>query len=139
MSARRRACVAAAVIACVATGCGGSGSGDEASPEAQEVVKELESLRAGEIVIKGSSARAYGPYTLEPGGYVFRFEQQADGPARLVVALESKPGTRAQPYALLADSEEPSGTRPVVLTGRLYVHVVRAEAEYELRFTPKAS
>ena len=138
MSARRRAFVAGAVIACLATGCGGSGSSEDASPEAQEVVKELESLSAGEIVIKGSSPRSYGPYTLQPGGYVFRFEQQADGPARIVVALESKPGTRAQPYALLADSEERSGTRRVALAGKLYVHVARAEAEYELRFTPKA-
>ena len=102
-------------------------------------MKELGSLRAGEIVIKGSSPRAYGPYTLEPGGYVFRFEQQADGPARIVVSLESKPGSRAQPYALLADSEKRSGTRRVVLAGKLYVHVVRAEAEYELRFTPNAA
>ena len=102
-------------------------------------MEELESLSAGEIVIKGSSPRSYGPYTLQPGGYVFRFEQQADGPARIVVVLESKPGTRAQPYALLADSEERSGTRRVVLTGKLYVHVARAEAEYELRFTPKPS
>jgi hypothetical protein len=139
VSARRHAYLAAVVVVAVAAGCGGSGSGDAASPEAQEVVQELESLREGEIVIKGSSPREYGPYTLEPGGYVFRFEQQGDGPARIVVALESKPGSRAQPYALLVDSEEPTGTRRVALSGKLYVHVTRAEAEYELRFTPKGS
>jgi hypothetical protein len=139
MSARRHTYLAALVIAALAAGCGGSGSDDAASPEAQEVVQELESLREGEIVIKGSSAREYGPYTLEPGGYVFRFEQQVDSPARIVVALASKPGSRAQPYALLADSEERSGTRRVALSGKLYVHVARAEAEYELRFTPKGS
>jgi hypothetical protein len=139
MRVRRRACIAAAVIAAVAGGCGGSEPDDSADADAQEVVKELESLREGEIVIKGSSTRAYGPYTLEPGGYVFRFEQQADGPARILVALESKRGSRAEPYELLVDSQAPSGTRRVALSGKLYVHVVRAEAEYELRFTPKAS
>ena len=139
MSARRHAHVAVAVLAAVAAGCGGSGSGDTGSPEAQEVVQELESLREGEIVIKGSSPRAYGPYTLEPGGYVFSFEQQADASARIVVALESKPGSRKQPYALLANSEERSGTRRVALSGKLYVHVLSAAAEYELRFTPSGS
>ena len=139
VSRRGPAFAAAAALAVLAAGCGGSGSSDSAGPEAEEVVEELKSLRAGEIVIKGSSPRAYGPYTLERGGYVFRFEQQADGRARIVVALESKPGSRAQPYALLVDSEERSGTRPVALAGKLYVHVRSAEAEYELRLTPKAS
>jgi hypothetical protein len=140
VKARAHACVVAtALAASLVAGCGGSGSSDAASSDAQEVVKELRSLRAGEIVIKGSSPRAYGPYTLEPGGYVFRFEQQAEGPAKIMVALESKRGSRAEPYELLVDSEAPSGTRRVGLTGKLYVHVVRAEAGYELRFTPKTS
>lgn len=134
MRARRQACVAA-VIACLATGCGGSGSGDDASPEAQEVVKELESMKAGEIVIKGSSPRVYGPYVLENGGYVLSFEQPAS--ADLVVALESKPRSRAKPYKLLVDSSDRSGTRPVTLAGKLYVHVVAAGGDYELRLTPR--
>jgi hypothetical protein len=139
VSACRLAYVAAAVILAFGAGCGGSGSSDAESPDAQEVVAELESLQEGEIVIKGSSPRAYGPYTLKPGGYVFRFEQQAEGPARILVALESKRGSRAEPYELLVDSEAPSGMHRVGLSGKLYVHVVRADAEYELRFTPKAS
>ena len=137
MSARRRAFVAVSVLAVLTAGCGGSASGDAESPEAQEVVKELGALRPGEIVIKGSSPRAYGPYTLEPGGYVFRFEQQADGPARILVALESKRGSRAEPYELLVDSDAGSGRRRVALSGKLYVHVLSAAAEYELRFTPR--
>jgi hypothetical protein len=139
MMRRGHAWVAVGAVAVLMAGCGGSASSDAASSDAQEVVNELKSLRAGEIVIKGTSPRAYGPYTLEPGGYVLRFEQQAGGFARIVVALESKPGSRVQPYALLVDSQEQSGTRPVALSGRLYVHVVRAEAEYELRLTPKTS
>ena len=139
MSTRLHACISAVVIALAAAGCGGSGSDGAASPDAQDVVKELGAMSPGEIVIRGSSPRAYGPYTLEPGGYVFRFEQQADGPARIQVALASKRGSRDEPYELLVDSEAPSGTRPVALAGKLYVHVVSADAEYELRFTPKAS
>jgi hypothetical protein len=126
-------------VAIGAVGCGGSGSDDTPSPEAQEVVEELQSLREGEIVIKGTSTRAYGPYKLKPGGYVLRFEQEAAGGAKLVVALESKPGTRTRPYAVLVDSAERSGTRPVALSGRLYVRVVSAEGEYELRLIPNAS
>ena len=138
MSARRWASVAAAAILALGAGCGGSGSDEAESPDAQKVVQELESMREGEIVIKGSSPRAYGPYTLEPGGYVFRFEQESEGPARILVALESKRGSRTKPYELLVDSEAPSGRRRVGLSGKLYVHVMRADAEYELRFTPAA-
>jgi hypothetical protein len=135
MSARRQACVVAAVIACLAAGCGGSGSNEDANPEAQEVVKELESMKAGEILIKGSSPRVYGPYVLERSGYVLSFQQPAS--ADLVVALESKPRSRAKPYKLLVDSDDRSGTRPVTLTGKLYVHVVAAAGEYEVRLTPR--
>lgn len=135
VSTRRHACLAAAVLACLAAGCGGSGSSEDTSPEAQEVVKELESMKAGEIVIKGSSARVYGPYVLESGGYVLSFQQPAS--TDLVVALESKPRSRAKPYKLLVDSDDRSGTRPVTLTGKLYVHVVAAGADYELRLTPR--
>ena len=136
MSAARRASVLAVAVALVASGCGASASEEAGSSDAQKVVKELKSLRAGEIVIKGSSPRSYGPYVLEPGGYVLRFEHRNGDSAKIVVALESKPGSRAKPYALLVDSKERTGTRPVALSGRLYVHVVSAGAEYELRFTP---
>jgi hypothetical protein len=135
VSARRHACLAAAVIACLAAGCGGSGSGDDASPEAQEVVEELEAMKAGEILIKGSSPRVYGPYELERGGYVLSYQQPAS--TDLVVALESKPRSRVKPYELLVDSDDRTGTRPVTLTGKLYVHVVAADGEYELRLTPR--
>ena len=118
--------------------CGGSGS-DAAAPDAEAVVQELKSLEKGEILIKGSSPRVYGPYVLQPGGYVLRFEQPTAGDTapRLVVALESRRGSRSKPYALVVDAEDRSGTRPVGMSGKLYVHVVNAEGAYELRLTPK--
>jgi hypothetical protein len=126
-----------AVAVAVAIGCGGSGSDNAQRPEAQEVVEELQSLRKGEIVIKGTSPRAYGPYTLKPGGYVLTFEQEGADPSRIVVALESKPGSRRKPYALVVNSTDRMGKRAVGITGRLYVRVVSAEAEYELHLLPK--
>lgn len=133
------AAVVAAVLLALVVGCGGS-AGDDASGEAQEVVKELQSLEKGEILIQGMSPRVYGPYSLAPGGYVLHFEQPASGDAsRLVVALESKPGSRTAPYQQLVDSKNRSGTRRVTMSGKLYIHVVTAEAEYELRLTPRTS
>ncbi len=137
MSARKAFLVTAVLVA-VASGCGGSSSEAE-NPDAQAIVKELGSLREGEIVIKGSSPRVYGPYVLDRDAYVFRFEQPGSGGSpRLVVALESRPRSEEEPYELLVDSQDRSGTRPVTLKGKLYVHVVDAEADYELRFTPRA-
>ena len=135
MSART-ARVALLLAAAVASGCG-SQSGDSKG-EAQKVVKQLESLQKGEILIQGTSApRVIGPYEFKAGGYVFSFEHgEADG-ERLTVALESKPQSRAQPYQLLVDSDRGSGTSSVSLTGKLYVHVVDASGEYVLRFRPK--
>jgi hypothetical protein len=120
----------------IAGGCG-SQSGDS-SGEAQEVVEQLESLQKGEILIQGTSApRVIGPYEFKTGGYVFSFRHgEADG-ERLTVALESKPRSRTRPYQLLVDSDRGSGTSPVSLTGRLYVHVVEASGEYVLRYRPK--
>jgi hypothetical protein len=137
---RLAAGVAAALVA-VAAGCGGGGAeNDDASAQAREVVRELRSLERGEILIQGVSPRVYGPYTLAPGGYVLRFEQSGSGEgSRLVVALESKPGSRAAPYRLVVDSADRSGTRRVTMSGKLYVHVTRAGGEYELRLTPRRS
>lgn len=129
----------AAVVAAVlvfAPGCGGAGN-DDASGEAEEIVEQLQSLKKGEILIQGMSPRVYGPYALGSGGYVLHFEQAASGdPARLVVALESKPDSRAAPYQQLVDSKDQAGTRRVTMSGKLYVHVVAAEGRYELRLTP---
>lgn len=130
------AAVVAAMLAALA-GCGGSAN-DDAGAEAREVVRELRSLEEGEILIQGTSPRVYGPYSLAPGEYVLRFEQSGDA-GTLVVALESKPGSQAAPYQRLVDSEERSGTRRVTMTGKVYVHVVTAEAEYELRLRPRTS
>lgn len=134
-----RAAVAAAVLAALVTSCGGSRS-DDASSEAKEVVRELRSLERGEILIQGSSPRVYGPYSLKPGGYVLHFDQpDSDGASRLVVALESKPDSRVAPYQRLVDSRERSGTRRVAASGRLYVHVIAAGGEYEIRLKPQRS
>ena len=124
------------LAAAVANGCG-SQSGD-GKGEAEKVVKQLTSLQKGEFLIQGtSSPRVLGPYGFKPGGYVFSFEhREADG-ARLTVALESKPQSRAQPYQLLVDAKRGSGSTSVSLSGKLYVHVIAAGGEYVLRFTPK--
>ena len=130
---------AVAAAAALVAGCGGS-TRDDPGVEAEKVVEQLQSLERGEILIQGSSPRVYGPYSLEPGGYVLRFEQPGSGGAtRIVVALESKPGSRAAPYQKLVDSQERSGTRRITMNGKLYVHVVAAEAEYELRLKPRTS
>ena len=130
--------VVVVALAAGLVGCGGSGS-EDAGPDAQAVVDELKSLEKGEILIQGSSPRVYGPYVLKPGGYVLRFEQPEAGDTapRLVVALESRPGSRSKPYALVVDAEDRSGSRPVGMSGKLYVHVVTAEGAYEVRLTPK--
>ncbi|MBA3365271.1 MAG: hypothetical protein H0U03_05730 [Actinobacteria bacterium] len=98
-------------------------------------------MHRGEILIQGLTApRTVGPYVFKPGGYVFRFEQpgaRESDQKRLVVALESTPRSRAQPYQLLVDSGRGSGTKGVSVSGKLYVHVVRAPGDYVLRFTPK--
>ena len=130
--------VTAALVALV-VGCGGS-SNEDPSDEAQQVLEELQSLENGEILIQGTSPRVYGPYSLAPGGYVLRFEQRGAGDGtRLMIALESKPGSRAAPYQELVDSKDRSGTRSVTMSGKVFIHVVTAEAEYELRLTPGTS
>lgn len=131
----------ALLLAAAAAGACGSSSDDDGSGEAGKVVRQLESLQRGEFLIQGMTApRVLGPYVFKPGGYVFRFEQQGARESeeeRLIVALESTPGSRAEPYELLVDSGRGSGTKGVSLSGKLYVHVVRAPGDYVLRFTPK--
>ena len=127
------------VAAAVAGGCGSSS--DDVSGEAEKVVSQLDSLQEGEILIRGMSApRILGPYVFKPGGYVVNFEQPGAGESeqkRLIVALESTPRSRSHPYQLLVDSGRGSGTKGVSMSGKLYVHIVRATGDYVLRFTPK--
>ncbi|MDQ3823194.1 MAG: hypothetical protein M3321_08135 [Actinomycetota bacterium] len=102
-------------------------------------MSQLQSLEEGEIVVRGTTPRVYGPYAFARGGYVLQFDQPAPSDAtRLVVALESKPNSKSAPYQLLVDTEDRSGTRRVTLSGNLYVHVLTSTAGYELRFTPRA-
>lgn len=120
-------------------GCGGSDD-QTAGPEAEEVVSQLRDLKKGEILVQGSSERVYGPYSFAPGGYTLTFEQpDVAEAAKLVVALESTRGSKTAPYQLIVDSDERSGTRRVTVSGKLYVHVVTANAGYELRFTPRTA
>ena len=133
--------VAIALLVAVAAAGGCGSSSDDVSREAEKVVQQLDSLQRGEILIQGMTApRVVGPYVFKPGGYVLRFEQPGARESEekgLIVALESKPGSRAQPYQLLVDSGRESGTKEVSVSGKLYVHILRAPGDYLLRFTPK--
>jgi hypothetical protein len=137
-----RACAAVAVAFLLVAGLGACGTGsDDGSEAAQEVVKDLEALRKGEILIKASSSpQVYGPYVFRDGGYNLRFEHGTadDSSGRLVVALESKPRSEREPYQLVVDSTKPAGTERVTVDGKLYVHVREAGGDYVLRFTPRS-
>ena len=127
------------VVALVSVGAIGCGSEkDDGSAEAREVIQEIESLRPGEILIKGSSApRVYGPYDFRNGGYRVRFEhgRPEETPRRLVVAVSQKPdGTAKQPTI---DSTSARGTATVTTHGRVYVAVREATAPYVIRFIPR--
>jgi len=136
-TALTRAAVAAGLLLTV----GGCGSGsDTEGEEAERVLGEIKSLKEGEFLIRGMTApRVIGPYTFEPGGYVFRFEHATsdEGDDRIVVVLESRPNSRRDPYQRLVDTAAQSGSAKVGVSGRLYVHVFRADGDYVLRFTPK--
>jgi hypothetical protein len=135
-----RVCVAIAVAFLLVASLGGCGSSDDGDQAAQEVVKDIESLGKGDILIRASSSpRVYGPYRFRSSGYTLRFEHRAgDESSRLVVALESTPRSEHEPYQLVVDSTRPAGTERVTVTGKLYVHVQEAGGDYVLRFTPRS-
>lgn len=125
--------VAVAVVAAI--GCGSSAD-ETATPagDADAILRDIKALKPGERLVKSSRVpRFSGPYTFRRG-YVFRW-QQADG-GRLTVALESRRGSRQQPYQLF-DGTGRSGARRVTVQGRLHVHVLKASGPYVLRFTPE--
>jgi hypothetical protein len=117
-------------------GCGGSS--DDAEAEAQNVLQNIKALKPGEILIHGQRREKYsGPYTLQRGGYVLRFQREGES-GKLTVALESQRGSKQAPYQLLlADSEQKAGSREVTLSGNFYVHIRSTAEGYVLRFTPK--
>lgn len=126
----------AAAALLLAAACGSSADAEGEGGEAQQVLKEIESLQEGEILIRGLAApRVTGPYRFKPGGYVLRFEQTVDG--RMLVALESHPNSRRDPYQRLVATSARSGSAQVGLSGMFYVHVIDAAGDYTLRFTPK--
>ena len=108
---------------------------DDGAAGAEEVFKDIKSLREGEILIKGSSSRVYGPYSFDRPAYDLNFEHASGG--RLVVALASKRTSEQQPFQLVVDTAARRGTAPVTVRGRLYVDVRESEGEYVLRFTPR--
>jgi hypothetical protein len=121
-----------ALCVLVAGGCGGSDP--DASPDdARSVLENLESLGKGEIVIQASSSRTFGPFTFQPGGYVFRFERTGRG--RLTVTLEL--GPRQGQAVEVIDTTAESGRRSVTASGKLRVRVTSTARSYELRFTPR--
>jgi hypothetical protein len=78
-----------------------------------------------------------GPYTLRDGGYVLRFQRLGDE-GRVTVSLESRKGSRQQPYELvLSDFDRQAARRNVTLTGRVYVHVQSSADGYLVRLTPR--
>jgi hypothetical protein len=130
------AVLAFAVLAVVASGCGGSEGNEDA--EAEAVISRLKSLKPGEILIQGQRKEKFsGPYTLRKGGYVLRFQRMGDE-GRVTVSLESKRGSRQQPYELVLDDfDRQAAQRSVTVTGKVYVHVQSSADGYLLRFTPK--
>lgn len=117
-------------------GCGGSNGG--AGAEADQIVKNLQALKPGEIMIQGQRREKFsGPYTFRRGGYILSFERVGEN-GNLTVSLESQRGSKQRPYQLLlADSGQQAGRREVTLSGKLYVHVTSTAEGYVLRFTPK--
>jgi len=123
------------LLCALAAGCGGSKDG--ASLEANEVIRNLKSLKPGEILIQGERREKFsGPYTFKPGGYLFRFRRLGDS-GRLTVSLETRRGSKRAGYKLLVDTERAMGTRSVPVKGKRYVHIVSSADGYLLRFTPK--
>jgi hypothetical protein len=125
--------VAALLLAGGIAACGSDE--DEGAAEAQKVVEDIQSLREGEILIKGSKPRIYGPYDFERAGYDLRFEHGSG--ARLVVTLESERETERPPFQLVVDTTARTGTGQVTVHGKLYVHVRASRGAYTLRFTPR--
>jgi hypothetical protein len=123
------------LLCALAAGCGGSKDG--ASLEANEVIRNLKSLKPGEILIQGERREKFsGPYTFEGGGYVFRYRRLGDS-GHLTVLLESRRGSKQNPYEPLVDTDGAKGTRSVTVKGKRYVHIVSSANGYVLRFTPK--
>lgn len=135
IASSRSSLFAIALLCALAAGCGGS-SDDEASSEANEVIRNFKSLKPGEILIQGERREKFsGPYTFKTGGYLLRFRRLGDS-GRLTVSLESRRGSQQEPYQLLVDGDRQQGRRTVTVEGKRYVHILSSADGYVLRFTP---
>ena len=127
--------LAVALVAGLAAGCGDSS--DDVSAEANEVIRNLKSLKPGEFFIQGQRRERFsGPYTFKAGGYVFSFRRLGDS-GRLTVSLESHRGSMQEPYTPVVNTDRAAGTRSLTVEGKRYVHVSSSADGYVLRFTPK--
>lgn len=130
------------MLTALAVGCGAksgaSQHGDGSDTTA--LLKQLRNVKKGEVLIIGQKpVRFSGPYSFHGGRYVFRFTQRSrktgDEP-HLRVSLESRRGSRQEPYELVVDTSRATGRAVVTISGRLFVHVITTSASYVLRFTP---
>jgi hypothetical protein len=131
-------------VALVLAGVGcGAKSGGSQQPEGLDttaLLKQLKDVKKGEVLIIGQKpVRFSGPYSFRGGRYVFRFTQrgaEAGDRPHLRVSLESRRGSRQEPYELVVDTSRAAGRAVVTISGRLFVHVITTSASYVLRFTP---
>jgi hypothetical protein len=129
-------------LALAGVGCGAKSGG---SPQAEgldttALLKQLKDVKKGEVLIIGQKpVRFSGPYSFRGGRYVFRFTQrggEAGDRPHLRVSLESRRGSRQEPYQLVVDTSRAAGQTVVTISGRLFVHVITTSPSYVLRFTP---
>ncbi len=116
------------------------------SPVGSKPALAAKPKRPGEILLRGStSPKLFGPFTFGPGGYLFRFEQyDPNNPTRnfatesssFLVSLESVPDEVTDPYQLLVNATQRTGSNQATVSGRLYVNV-NGDYSYVLRFTPR--
>lgn len=131
------------VVSFLAVACGSKSTGSGGRElDTNALLKQLGSVKSGEVLIIGRRpVRFGGPYSFRPGGYVVRFTQAARADAqapRLRVSLESRRGSREDPYQRVVDTSKLRGRVSLRISGRLFVHVITSSPSYVLRFTPRS-
>ena len=129
--------IALAAVVTVVSGCGSDSPEEDAAATA--VLEDLQGLREGEILIKGSRAPyVYGPYTANAGTYRLRYEhgEGQSTAGRLVVAVQTSKSADDPSATTAIDSRRAMGSETVRIGAKLFVNVREARAPYVLRFTP---